>query len=83
MDLDEDVKQGEDLRLTNLLHKLSCADTLVPNKAEIKAEIESAVEEHGAPLSPLCAHDRRQGLPVPTRPPPNAAQMPAGTPCGC
>ena len=37
MDLDEDVKQGEDLRLTNLLHKLSCADTLVPNKAEIKA----------------------------------------------
>ena len=49
MDLDEDVKQGEDLRLTNLLHKLSCADNLVPNKAEIKAEIVSAVEEHGAP----------------------------------
>jgi hypothetical protein len=52
MDLDEDVPQDEKLRVSHLLHRLTCADTLVPDKASIKAEIESAVEEHGARTLP-------------------------------
>ncbi len=47
MDLDESVPQDEKLRLSHLIHRLGCDEGLAGDKAAIKAEIVSAVEEHG------------------------------------